>query len=130
MALLSKFSTLFLYPVLVLLYVLAKPRQWRRLIVSMTTLTVISAIIIGIGYWPETKRVLSGELPVSRHAYLAGLDLVRQHSSGGHPSYLLGQNSDAGWWYYFPVVFAVKTPTVLLVLTLILAPLGVRQALT
>ena len=44
------------------------------------------------------------------------------HNAGGHPSYLLGQISDTGWWYYFPVVFLVKTPTAdLLLFGLLLA---------
>jgi hypothetical protein len=27
-----------------------------------------------------------------------------------HPVYLLGRVSNGGWWFYFPVAFAVKTP--------------------
>jgi len=36
----------------------------------------------------------------------AVLDLA----GGGRPGYLLGQISTEGWWYYFPIAFAVKTP--------------------
>ncbi|HEV7500935.1 MAG TPA: glycosyltransferase family 39 protein [Vicinamibacteria bacterium] len=32
------------------------------------------------------------------------------------PSFLLGQYSDRGWWYYFPVAIALKAPLPLLVL--------------
>ena len=32
------------------------------------------------------------------------------------PAFLLGQYSETGWWYYFPVTFAVKTPVAMLVL--------------
>jgi hypothetical protein len=28
----------------------------------------------------------------------------------GTPSFLLGRYSDGGWWFYFPVVFLLKTP--------------------
>jgi hypothetical protein len=45
-----------------------------------------------------------------------GLSNFAQHNAGGHPAYLLGQISQNGWWYYFPVVFLVKTPTADLVL--------------
>jgi len=31
------------------------------------------------------------------------------------PAFLLGEVSEAGWWYYFPVTFLVKTPIPLLV---------------
>jgi hypothetical protein len=41
------------------------------------------------------------------------------HNAEGHESYLLGQQSRKGWWYYFPVAFAVKTSSVVLLLTLL-----------
>ncbi len=50
------------------------------------------------------------------HPYLVGLFMQFQHNEGGHASYLLGQQSREGWWYYYPVVFLVKTPTAVLVL--------------
>jgi len=34
----------------------------------------------------------------------------------GHSGYLFGQWSEAGWWYYYPVAFALKTPIPFLVL--------------
>src|ERR1035437_10000113 len=51
-----------------------------------------------------------------RQAYM-----FSRHNSGGHLAYLLGKTSDTGWWYYFPVAFAVKTPSGDLVLILISA---------
>jgi 4-amino-4-deoxy-L-arabinose transferase-like glycosyltransferase len=44
-----------------------------------------------------------------------------RHNSRGHLAYLLGKTSQTGWWYYFLVAFAVKTPTGDLVLILIAA---------
>jgi hypothetical protein len=32
------------------------------------------------------------------------------------PAFLLGQHSDEGWWYYFPVAFLLKTPLPTLIL--------------
>lgn len=50
--------------------------------------------------------------------YIVGFKDVLAHSTSGHPSYLLGMNSQNGWWYYFIVAFFVKTPipTILLFL--------------
>ena len=45
------------------------------------------------------------------NSFYEGLSNFLEHNAGGHPGYLLGQISDTGWWYYFPVVFLVKTPT-------------------
>ena len=41
------------------------------------------------------------------------------HNALGHDSYLLGQWSQSGWWYFFPVVLAVKSPIGLLVLAIV-----------
>lgn len=51
--------------------------------------------------------------------YINGfLDNVVFHDIYGHNSYLLGEFGDQGWWYYFPVSFALKEtiPTVFLTL--------------
>ena len=43
----------------------------------------------------------------------------RQHMQDGHSSFLLGENKIGGWWYYFPLVFAIKTPIPILLLLFI-----------
>ena len=48
--------------------------------------------------------------------FFDGIRSAFQHNAGGHLSYLLGEHSLTGWWYYFPVVLAVKTPLALLIL--------------
>ena len=50
------------------------------------------------------------------NSFYHGFSDFAGHNAGGHPSYLLGQYSDFGWWYYFPIVFLVKTPTAVLLL--------------
>src|SRR5262249_13332124 len=41
--------------------------------------------------------------------FISGVDMVLQSTREGRPAFLLGQVSDTGWWYYFPVAFALKT---------------------
>src|SRR5215510_8662972 len=67
------------------------------------------------------------ELPVPLVVELkAGLDtLVEQNV--GRPSYLLGEYRTSGWWYFFPVVVAVKTPLAFLMLTVVGAVLILRR---
>ncbi|MEK7593326.1 MAG: glycosyltransferase family 39 protein [Patescibacteria group bacterium] len=48
--------------------------------------------------------------------YMLGVLMVMQRSSGGNTGYFLGEVSAAGWWYYFPVVFALKEPLPSLIL--------------
>ena len=54
------------------------------------------------------------------------------HASGGHeaPAYLLGQVSAGGWWYYFPVALALKTPVALLLALLGGTALALRHTLS
>jgi hypothetical protein len=42
--------------------------------------------------------------------FTAALRGIVGHSEGGHTAYLLGNYSRQGWWYYFPIAVAVKTP--------------------
>jgi hypothetical protein len=43
---------------------------------------------------------------------------VEFHNTHGHNSFLLGQTALNGWWYFYPVALAVKTPLPLLLLGL------------
>jgi 4-amino-4-deoxy-L-arabinose transferase-like glycosyltransferase len=63
---------------------------------------------------------------VPLYPFFRGLAAVYSHNYGGHLSYLMGQYSNLGWWYYFPVAFAVKTPGGTLILAFLLAILASR----
>ena len=46
-------------------------------------------------------------------AYVESLIIGSYYNSTGRghgPNYLLGQRSQMGWWYYFPVAVGLKTP--------------------
>jgi Dolichyl-phosphate-mannose-protein mannosyltransferase len=62
------------------------------------------------------NSVLTTPLPLSE-AMMGMLDLL-VHNAVGQDSYLLGQWGQFGWWYFFPVVLAVKSPIGLLVLAM------------
>lgn len=49
--------------------------------------------------------------------YVFGLYSVFVHNHFGHSASLLGQYSSFGWWYYFPVAFALKTSLPFLLLS-------------
>ncbi|HEX6096427.1 MAG TPA: hypothetical protein VF432_08905 [Thermoanaerobaculia bacterium] len=57
-------------------------------------------------------------VPLPAPAFIAGAEYVAQHSSAGHPAFLLGRHRDQGWWYYFPIVLFFKTPLAFLALAL------------
>jgi len=51
--------------------------------------------------------------------FFAGLEMVQRHSYAGHAAFLLGNFSDHGWWYYFPVILFFKTPLAFLILAIV-----------
>lgn len=51
--------------------------------------------------------------------FLFGLTILARHNQAGHPAGLLGMRSEQGWWYYFPVAFALKTTLPFLALSLL-----------
>ena len=63
--------------------------------------------------------VLAKAFHLPDHPYLVGFFLQYMHNAKGHASYLLGQQSLNGWLHYYPVVFLVKTPTAVLLLTVL-----------
>lgn len=54
-------------------------------------------------------------LPREIKDLINGIMAVKAHNDTGHRSYLLGRTSLDGWWYFYLVALAVKTPLPLLV---------------
>lgn len=59
------------------------------------------------------------KVPIPAFSFFKGIYRFYNHSYWGHDAYLLGSHSKKGWWYYFVVAIAVKTPAVTLALLLI-----------
>lgn len=64
----------------------------------------------------QAAEVLSHIVPKE---FVLGVLFQYIHNQQGHSASLLGMYSQTGWWYYFPVAFALKTtlPFLLLVIT-------------
>jgi Dolichyl-phosphate-mannose-protein mannosyltransferase len=79
-----------------------------------------------VGHWLQrhpdsiaTTEFLLQRMPIPMPSLFRGLVMLSEHQIVGHPTYFLGMYSTGGWWYYFPVVMAVKTPTGVLILFLL-----------
>jgi hypothetical protein len=133
-ALLSKFSALLLVPVVLIVVLLAGLRGRRRSvdprpdgdqhipdlegfpkpsrsILGLVALFGVAALTVWAGYafsWGPIDAL--GDLHGPAPAFWAGIQSVLRRTGQGSPAFLLGQVSDEGWWYYFFVAFAVKTP--------------------
>jgi hypothetical protein len=54
-------------------------------------------------------------LPRWVKGFLEGIIAIKAHNDAGHLSFLLGQLRPTGWWYFYLVALAAKTPIPLLV---------------
>jgi hypothetical protein len=142
-AMLTKFSMLIIGPALLLLFVVL---LWRRrpqrpaiarhgMIAALTLLLVINA-----GYFFHHRALTNDDstwivksFPAQHASVLTSVRVLRfvlptdflmgvywqlHHSSEGHPAGLLGMYRMRGWWYYFPVAFALKTTIPFLLLSI------------
>lgn len=104
LALLSKFPALLLVPIegVVIAFVALRrerlPVKW--LLISWACALMV--VLIGYGF--------------DLGPYVQGIKVQQLHGGGGHLSFLMGQLSSAGWWYYCLAAFALKTPIPLLLL--------------
>ncbi|MEA1897603.1 MAG: glycosyltransferase family 39 protein [Bacteroidota bacterium] len=51
--------------------------------------------------------------------YMMGILMAGQRTVGGNTVYFMEMVSASGWWFYFPVIFALKIPLALLALIII-----------
>lgn len=152
-----KFSAVLLFPLLGLLGILdlvsaesglrrlfravrkqrhPSPSWARRGIAGLAVLAAVMGILVvsaGLIVWAvygfSFGVPVGQQLAVPAPIYVEGLLKTFFHAAEiGHPAFLMGQHSTAGWWYYFPVALALKTPLAALVaLGLALLSLGWRR---
>ena len=140
LAMVTKLTAFFLLPVFALLLAVwhwqkHKSLSVRRSIVSLAAILALSFAVVFLTYEipaflhgvktgginrgilhalfdrskaGATARLMGGAPPA--HPFLKGFVELLDLNAGGHPSYLLGKVRTQGWWYYFPIAFAVKTP--------------------
>ncbi len=129
----AKLSALILGPAFVLLTVLSVLRIPRRQgrttpILSMVIIFVIGGLTLWAVYGFQWGPVPGLGLSLPAPAYWVSLIRLRDHEELGHRAYLLGQISSEGWWYYFPVVFLVKTPLPTLIALVLASIAWLRRA--
>ncbi len=117
LALASKVSALSLIPALLVLALLA-PVRFRYRLSAILGGAALATLTLWAAYGFEVRSVAGFPLPLPAATHMEIYHSLQEHYRLGHPAFLMGQNSDHGWWYYFPVAFVLKTPlpTVLLVL--------------
>src|SRR5215213_8564315 len=86
--------------------------SWRSALIALGA----AAIVVWAVYRFRVGPIAPGGVPVPAPELFRGIMAFFTHGSGGHPAFLLGEVRLRGWWYYYLVVLAVKTPLPLLAL--------------
>ena len=122
---LSKFSAVVYYPAgmvlaLAVWFWLTRPemsavtRRAMRALPWAASSAVLAFFLIWAGYRFSFGKNVYLPFPAPFPELFAGVQEVSEHNTGGHLSFLLGQLRMDGWWYFFPVLLAVKLPIALL----------------
>ncbi|MCP4421548.1 MAG: phospholipid carrier-dependent glycosyltransferase [Chloroflexi bacterium] len=104
MASVSKFNAGLLLPILGLLgvYLAWQWRSWRSLL-ALLLLGGVGSFVIWTVYGFALRPLPGG-------AFWDDLFWELQYFGKAHGSYLVGNYSTTGWWYYFPFAFVLKSP--------------------
>ena len=115
LAAVSKFSSLVFFPAAVTLalegYLFFERPSLARLIGALKERLPSFGLAVATG-----ALIVAAIYRFSLLAFFVGIRAVQMHNAEGHPTYLLGQRSTSGFWYFYPVTLAVKTPLALLLL--------------
>jgi len=84
---------------------------------STVVLAAFACVLVVWSCYRFSVGTFSG-IPVLMPELFLGLRDVARHNASGHISYLMGDTGTSGWWYFFPIVLAVKTPLAFLALAL------------
>jgi hypothetical protein len=121
LAVLAKFSSLAFFPAAVaaalLAYLVGGWPGFRRLFghvgrlaLPLAAAIAAAALAIWAGYRFHFGPSPWAGISLPAPELYSGIRSVIEHNRTGHLAYLLGQHKVFGWWYFFPVVLAVKTP--------------------
>ncbi|MFQ5620946.1 MAG: ArnT family glycosyltransferase [Candidatus Nanoarchaeia archaeon] len=113
LALAAKFSAVFLLAILPILAVWHATKEQQEDVKKYAKKIVMPFVLI-LGLAIIVIFLLYQIVGIA--AFFTGLWKVIVHSRIGHHSFLMGQRSMDGWWYYFIVTFLIKTPIALLAL--------------
>ncbi|HBA73131.1 MAG: hypothetical protein A2X82_18160 [Geobacteraceae bacterium GWC2_55_20] len=104
LALLSKFNAVLLMPLVLIFYLAAMYREKKNLLPHMLLIFCIALIVLVLGFGFDLEP------------YLEGILFQFDKRVSGQAAFLMGNYTDFGWWYFYPLVFLFKTPISVLIL--------------
>jgi len=105
---------------------------WTRLVTTCSVMVGGAFLILWALYRFELRPIpeLFGSIPVPAASYWEAIRWLREQMALGRPAFLFGHYTTWGWWYYFPVVFLIKTPLPVLILLVLALFLHLSGRLT
>ena len=91
-------------------------RAVRERLPSLAVAVLLALTLVWGGYRFHFGPVQPGGPSVPAPEMFAGIEQVRAHNAAGHDSYLLGTRGSTGFWCFYLVGLAVKTPLPVLAL--------------
>lgn len=127
LAVLSKLSSLVFFPAIVAValgwyFVAERPSiaaalaSAKQRIPTFGLAVLTGFLVIWAGYRFSFGPAGFANLRLPAPEFYSGVQAVMKHNAEGHPTYLLGQRNRTGFWYFYPIVLAVKTPLAFLLL--------------
>jgi hypothetical protein len=77
----------------------------------------IDSVVGQQGWFHDAAYFFVEEIPIPAPEFRRGIGDFLARNKLGHLAYLLGDIRRQGWWYFFPVVFLLKTPIPFLLLS-------------
>jgi hypothetical protein len=129
LAVLSKFTALGFLPAAVLLMAIiwwaARRPSWKKLFelvraraAGFGIALLTGAVTVWAGYWFSFGEVPGWNVRLPAPEFFQGISEAMRHAKEGHDAdaYLLGETSPTGFWHFFLVALALKTPIALVLL--------------
>jgi hypothetical protein len=128
LACLSKFTAIGYLPAAgafgLLLYLAVARPSWNELLklgqqraATFALAAALGGLTIWAGYYFSFGKIAGRSISLPAPEFFDGIRNALNHNRHGHEAFLLGQVRTMGWWYYFPIALAVKTPIAFLLLS-------------
>ncbi len=90
------------------------PRMWPGIVGAwagrLALLTGLMLLTLWALYRFELRPLPGQHFPIPFTTHWIIWSELKQHLADGHSAYLLGEVGQTGWWTYYPIAFALKTP--------------------
>jgi hypothetical protein len=121
LAVVSKFTALGFLPAAAifafLAYLMVERPGVSAVVAAVKTRALPAALAVftgAIGIWAVYSFSFGSVSPwnirLPAPEFFDGVRVALAHNTRGHTAYFLGEIRNTGWWYFFPVLLAVKTP--------------------